>query len=64
MIVAKITEEVANAIRGYVYTEGKYFNPILDADGNYIVSLQEAQYLLEDYEEIEYKPLIIEEEIE
>lgn len=45
--VAKISLATAEAIRGTSYGIGKY-NPVQDANGNWIISLQTAQYLDRD----------------
>lgn len=42
--VAKISQATADAIRGTSYGIGLY-NPVQDANGNWIISLQTAQYL-------------------
>lgn len=57
--VIKITEEVANLIRGESYENGKLFNPILDADNNWILSLNEGKFLNHSFEVIISKPTII-----
>lgn len=43
--VAKISESNAELIRVTEYKDGTLFNPIQDADNNWIISLQEAQYI-------------------
>lgn len=63
--VAKISEETANLIRDLSYGIGNY-NPVQDANGNWIISLQTAQYLdinLYPFEVIEWVEPIIEEEL-
>lgn len=60
--VAKISSELAEEIRGnnVSYTQ---FNPIQDAENNWIISLLEAQYLEPNqFEIIIFNPLIIEHE--
>lgn len=62
--VAKISVETADAIRGESYGQGLY-NPVQDANENWIISLQTAQYLdinLYPFEVIEWVQPIIEEE--
>lgn len=56
MIVAKISEEKAKELKGKEFEQGKLFNPVQDKNGNWIVSLVEAQYLLlGDFEPIEFE---------
>lgn len=43
--VAKISQSSAEILRNQEYTNGAMFNPIQDADDNWIITLQEAQYL-------------------
>ena len=42
--VAKISKATADAIKGESYGMGLY-NPVQDANGNWVISLQTAQYL-------------------
>ena len=42
--VGKISQETAQAIAGTSYGNGKY-NPVQDANGNWVISLHTAQYL-------------------
>lgn len=57
-MVAKLLIE-AEALSGQMYRNNRYFNPIQDADGNWIVSIVESRYLNdEDFELIEYNPII------
>ena len=63
MNVAKITEEKAAELAGTEYQNGLKFNPIQDKNGNWVVSLVEAQYLpITDFEVIEFEPMEIKEE--
>ena len=56
MIVAKISEEKSNELKGKEYQNGMLYNPVKDKNKNWIVSLVEAQYLLlEDFEPIEFE---------
>lgn len=58
MLVAKITAEKANELQGQEYQSGSLFSPVQDGDGNWIVSLVEAQYMsVSDIEVIEYVPI-------
>lgn len=43
MIVVKLTQEQAKKLKGIEVVKDNYFNPILDADNNYIVSLEEVE---------------------
>lgn len=54
--VAKLTEEQAEQLNGVQFINGNYFNPILDADGNYIISLEEVEQC--DIEWVKLLPLI------
>lgn len=62
MIVAQLTQEQAKQLKGLEVVKDNYFNPVLDADGNYIISLEEVEQ--SDIEwaktlpQIEYKPII------
>lgn len=55
-LVAKITSEKATELSGTEYSRGCLFNPIQDADDNWIISFTEAQYLnVEDFTVITFK---------
>ena len=41
MIVALLTPEQAEELKGQLYAPDSYFNPIQDADDNWIISTQE-----------------------
>jgi hypothetical protein len=43
MIVAKITQEQAEELKGVQFVQDNYFNPIEDANGNWIISLEEVE---------------------
>lgn len=43
MIVAKITQEQADSLKGTEFIEGNYFNPIQDANDNWIISIEEIE---------------------
>ena len=62
MIVAKLTNKQAEQLKDVEFTESSKFNPILDADGNYIVSLEEVEQCdiewVKVLPQIEYKPII------
>lgn len=62
--VAKITPEIADEIKGTT-AEGAQsaFNPVLDANGNYVISLQTAQYLAPSkFRVIVWAPPVIDED--
>lgn len=55
MNVAKITAEKAVELNGQEYMEDSLYSPVQDKNGNWIVSLIEAQYLsLSDFQVIEH----------
>lgn len=64
MKVAKLTQEQAEKLKGLEVVKDNYFNPILDADGNYIISLEEVEQSdiewVKDLPQIEYKPIVTE----
>lgn len=63
MNVAKITEATKVKIENTEYQSGSNFNPVQDKNGNWVVSLVEAQYLpITDFEVIEFEPMEIKEE--
>jgi len=41
--VANLTQEQKNELVGNQYTTDSYFNPIEDADGNWIISIEEIE---------------------
>ena len=45
MEVYKLTTEQKNALIGATYDGIQYFNPILDADGNWFISIEEYNNL-------------------
>lgn len=64
MIVAKISDEKAEELKGKEYQNGMLYNPVQDKNKNWIVSLVEAQFLkLGDFEVIQFEAKEIEEEI-
>ena len=57
MIVAKLLIPHSN-LKGIEFEVGNYFNPIQDAHGNWIVSIEESNHLNKtDFELIEYSPI-------
>jgi len=56
MIVAKLTQDQAEQLKGKEVVKDNYFNPILDSDGNYIISLEEVEQC--DMEWVKLLPLI------
>jgi hypothetical protein len=42
-MVAIITEEQAKNLKGKLYTDGSYFNPVQDADENWVISIEEIE---------------------
>ena len=64
MIVLKISEEQKNILVDKQFDTDCYFNPILDNNSNWIISIEERDYnkneeliWLNDLEEIEYEPI-------
>lgn len=49
MIIAKITTEQAETLKGKEFVKDNFFNPIQDKHGNWIISLQELVYCSEDF---------------
>ena len=60
MIVVLLTPEQAEQLKGQLYAPDSYFNPIQDADNNWIISTQEQDQCSIDWVKelplIEYKP--------
>ena len=56
MIVAQLTQEQAEQLKGVEFVNDNFFNPILDADGNYIISLEEVNQC--DIDWVKELPLI------
>jgi hypothetical protein len=44
ILVALLTETQKNELVGQLYAPDSYFNPIQDADGNWIISTQEQEF--------------------
>jgi hypothetical protein len=63
MTVALLTPEQAEQLRGIEFAPDNFFNPIQDADGNFIISLEEVEQTSIDWVKelprIEYKPIQI-----
>jgi hypothetical protein len=62
MIVAKITQEQADELKGVQFVPDNYFNPIKDVKGNWVISLQELVHCSVEFansvELIEYEPIV------
>ena len=62
-IVYMLTEEQANQLKGVEYTTDMTFNPIQDANGNWIISVEEVSTSTIDWVKelpaIEYNPKVI-----
>ena len=61
--VGLLTLEQKESITGQMYTEDSYFNPISDADDNWVISTEEMEYCtneefmwVKDLPLIDYKP--------
>lgn len=66
MIVYKLTSEQAEILANKECDKGVKFNPTLDADGNYFISIEEIEGCtnrafawIKDLEPIEHKPKTI-----
>ena len=67
MNVYKLTTEQKNALIGQTYDGVQYFNPTLDADGNWFISIEEVNQCtnqlfqwVKDLPAINYNPVIYE----
>jgi hypothetical protein len=64
MTVAQLTTEQAEQLKGIEFAPYNFFNPIQDADGNWIISIEEVEQSTIDWVKelllIEYKPVHIE----
>lgn len=45
MVVAIIKSEKANELKGTIYQDGIFYNPVQLPDGRWYISFPEAQYL-------------------
>lgn len=61
MNVYLLTYEEAQSLIGVQFIPDNYFNPIMDADGNYIISIEEVDQCSIDWVKalplIEYNPI-------
>lgn len=64
MIVAQLTPEQAQQLKGVEFTQDSFFNPIQDLNGNYIISLEEIEQCVnnefmwvKDLPLIDYQPV-------
>jgi hypothetical protein len=67
MKVYKLTTEQKEALNGQTYDSVQYFNPTLDADGNWFISIEEVNgctnellQWVKDLPLITYNPIIYE----
>ena len=59
MEVYKITEEQKDILIGQTYDGLQYFNPVLDADNNWFISIEEVNYCnKEEFSWINELPMI------
>jgi hypothetical protein len=65
MKVRKLTEEQKDQLVGQTYDGVCFFNPTLDADGNWFISNEEIQFCnknefnwINDLPEIDYNPVV------
>jgi hypothetical protein len=65
MNVALLTHDQADSLRGVEFVVGNYFNPIQDADGAWIISVEEVEQSniqwVKQLPLIEYKQIILDE---
>jgi len=59
-MVAQLTQEQAEQLQGVEFAPDSFFNPIQDANGNYIISLEEVEQCdiqwVKELPRIEYLP--------
>jgi hypothetical protein len=59
MMVGLLTSEQKDSLVGQLYAPDSYFNPIQDANGNWIISLEEVDQCTEpDFLWVKQLPLI------
>jgi hypothetical protein len=62
MIVYLLTNEQADSLRGVEFMPDNLFNPLLDANGNWIITEEEVSQTsiewVKDLPQIEYEPII------
>lgn len=56
--VAKITQQQADELIGQEFAPDSFYKPIQDANGNWVVSVEESAYLSFDFELIEFIPIL------
>ena len=60
ILVALLTETQKNELVGQLYAPDSYFNPIQDAEGNWIISTQEQEFCVnQEFLWVKDLPLII-----
>lgn len=57
-MIGLLTEEQKNILFGKKYSEDCYFNPIKDADGNWVISLEEINQCDNEFKWVKELPLI------
>lgn len=67
MIVAQLTAEQAEQLKGVEFTQDSYFNPIQDLNNNWIISIEEQEQCsitwVKELPLIEYLPKQIPDEL-
>lgn len=62
MTVSKLTPEQAEELKGVQFIQDNYFNPVMDKNGNYIISLEEVEQCdiewVKDLPRIIYEPIV------
>jgi hypothetical protein len=59
MIVAQLTPEQADELKGKEFVQDNYFNPIQDAADNWIISIEEMEFCtVEEFMWVKELPLI------
>jgi len=57
--VGLLTESQKNELVGQLYDEDSYFNPIQDANDNWIISVEEMEFCVNpEFQWVKYLPLI------
>lgn len=62
MTVARLTPEQAEELKGMQFVQDNFFNPVMDKNGNYIISLEEVEQCdiewVKELPRINYEPIV------